>query len=216
MNDAIKELIAIGASVGAHCQPCLEYHIQAAIERGVAPGEIEQAIAIGHKVEKGAMVAMKKFSEQALQDCLPQQNEEGNPADLSAGVENNKLKVLKIYDPAMCCSSGVCGPSVDPVLVQFAGTVQALAALPGIQVERYNLGQQPQAFVDNATVKSMLGDGGEKRLPFIFINDTLVFQEGYPTREELLRFLEIHEERISSLQTIPAPLGACCSGEGCC
>jgi hypothetical protein len=87
--------------------------------------------------------------------------------------KKEKIMVLKIYDPAMCCSSGVCGPSVDPVLARFAGTLKFAATQPGIQVERYNLGQEPQAFVENAQVRSMLGNGGEKRLPFIFINDHL-------------------------------------------
>ena len=27
MDERTKELIAIGASVGAHCQPCLTYHV---------------------------------------------------------------------------------------------------------------------------------------------------------------------------------------------
>ena len=58
MKESMKELIAIGASVGAHCTPCLEYHIKAAISLGVNPDEIRQAIEIGHKVEKGAMAAM--------------------------------------------------------------------------------------------------------------------------------------------------------------
>jgi AhpD family alkylhydroperoxidase len=216
MNESIKELIAIGASVGAHCQPCLEYHIQAAIELGVSPGDIQQAIAIGHQVEKGAMVAMKKFSEEAVKDFSAHHTGLDNPAVQSAVVESNSLTILKIYDPAMCCSSGVCGPSVDPILVQFAGTLNYIASQPGIRVERYNLGQQPQAFVDNAAVKTMLGNGGEKRLPFIFINDTLAFQSRYPTKDELVRMLGMKEQGAVSLNSVSLPVGTCCSDKGCC
>jgi len=48
------------------------------------------------------------------------------------------MKTLKIYDPAMCCSSGVCGPDVDPALVQLAGFLKNLDA-SAVTVERYNL-----------------------------------------------------------------------------
>jgi AhpD family alkylhydroperoxidase len=216
VNESIKELIAIGASVGAHCQPCLEYHIQAAIELGVDPSDIRQAIEVGHKVEKGAMVAMKKFSDAALENLSVAAHVKKpleNPSELG---QKNSMMVLKVYDPAMCCSSGVCGPSVDPVLAQFAGTLQFLAQQTDVTIERYNLGQSPQAFVANAEVKSLLNDGGEKRLPFIYINDKLAFQSRYPSRAELVQALGIQEGGAISLNTAPSSKDACCGEGGCC
>ncbi len=62
MDEKTKEMIAIGASVGVHCQPCLEYHVSKAREAGLTDDEIREAIAVGHMVEKGAMAAMKQFS----------------------------------------------------------------------------------------------------------------------------------------------------------
>lgn len=62
MDEKTKELIAIGVSVGAHCQPCLTYHVEKARELGIDDEEIRSAIEIGHMVEKGAMSAMRKFS----------------------------------------------------------------------------------------------------------------------------------------------------------
>jgi AhpD family alkylhydroperoxidase len=62
MDERTKELIAIGASVGAHCQPCLTYHVEKAREPGIGFDEIRIAIKTGHMVEKGAMSAMKKFT----------------------------------------------------------------------------------------------------------------------------------------------------------
>ena len=100
-------------------------------------------------------------------------------------------KILKIYDPALCCSSGVCGPSVDPELIRFANTVAFISAQPGVSVERYNLGQQPQAFVDNETVKTMLTDLGPQALPFIFVDEKPVFKEKYPSVDDLLSALKI-------------------------
>jgi AhpD family alkylhydroperoxidase len=66
MNESVKELIAIGASIGSPCKSCLEYHIQEAQKLGVGPEEIGQSIEIGHMVEKGAMSAMKKLSSETL------------------------------------------------------------------------------------------------------------------------------------------------------
>jgi len=66
MDEKIKELIAIGAAVGAHCQPCLTHHVEKARELGVDDESIRAAIETGHQVERGAMSAMKKFSEELL------------------------------------------------------------------------------------------------------------------------------------------------------
>jgi len=66
MDERTKELIAIGASVGAHCQPCLTYHVEKARELGIDDEQIRSAIETGHMVEKGAMSAMRKFSASVL------------------------------------------------------------------------------------------------------------------------------------------------------
>jgi len=62
MDEKTKELIAIGASVAAHCQPCLTYHVGKAKEMGIDEQEIREAVAVGHKVEKGSMSAMRDFT----------------------------------------------------------------------------------------------------------------------------------------------------------
>jgi AhpD family alkylhydroperoxidase len=66
MDERTKELIAIGASVGAHCQPCLTWHVGKARELGIGDEAIQAAIETGHMVEKGAMSAMRKFSSEVL------------------------------------------------------------------------------------------------------------------------------------------------------
>lgn len=217
MNESMKELIAIGVSIGAHCQPCLEYHVRAAVELGVSAEEIRQAIEIGHKVEKGAMVAMKKFSEKTLADLDTEAPQEDETANKQTGdPTDNNAKVLKIYDPAMCCSSGVCGPSVDPALARFAGTVDALVRQGVVKIERYNLSQQPQAFVDNSKVKSLLAEGGIEKLPYIFINDELVFQERYPERDELAGALGLTIAATPSLGLATVQDNPCCGEGECC
>ena len=65
------------------------------------------------------------------------------------------MNTVQVYDPPMCCSTGICGPEVDPNLVQFAALLSRLQHR-GVAVERYNLGQQPMAFVQNPKVKALL------------------------------------------------------------
>jgi AhpD family alkylhydroperoxidase len=67
MDEKTKELVVIGASVGAHCQPCLSWHVEKAREMGIDDGEIRAVIDTGHMVEKGAMSAMRKFSATVLE-----------------------------------------------------------------------------------------------------------------------------------------------------
>ena len=67
MDKKIKELIAIGASITAHCQPCLKYHLEQALELGVSMEEINEAVSIGKTVEKGALKAMDNYSKEQLE-----------------------------------------------------------------------------------------------------------------------------------------------------
>lgn len=85
MDEKTKELIAVGASVGAHCQPCLTYHVAKAKEMGIGEAEIREAMDVGHMVERGAMAAMKQFSAaifdagaKPASECCPEGKAKGN------------------------------------------------------------------------------------------------------------------------------------------
>ena len=78
MDDKTRELIAIGASITAHCQPCLTYHITRAREMGIDEQEIREAVAVGQKVEKGSMSAMRDFTQRSLN--APAQDHQSNSA----------------------------------------------------------------------------------------------------------------------------------------
>jgi hypothetical protein len=93
------------------------------------------------------------------------------------------LKTLTIYDPPMCCSSGVCGPDVDPALVQFSGFLAQLEQR-GIEVRRFNLAHEPLEFVRNPAVKTALEREGTEALPLIFIDGHLARRGGYPDHDE--------------------------------
>lgn len=90
---------------------------------------------------------------------------------------------IEVFDPAMCCSTGVCGPKVDSSLARFASDLEALKRA-GASVTRYNLSQQPGAFIDNATVATAMQERGEC-LPLILVDGRIVAEKTYPTRDEL-------------------------------
>ena len=110
------------------------------------------------------------------------------------------MKKLQVFDPPMCCSTGVCGPNPDPVLPRFAADLRWLVN-QGVSVERYNLAQEPQAFAANETVKAALAMYGNECLPLLLVNDAIVSRGNYPTRKELARFVGLQDEEAPSLYT---------------
>ena len=91
---------------------------------------------------------------------------------------------LEIFDPPMCCSSGVCGPRVDPVLSRFAADVDWLKQ-QGVDIGRFNPAQEPQAFVANAIVATALAANPDTSLPLILVDGRVVSRGTYPSRKEL-------------------------------
>ena len=93
-------------------------------------------------------------------------------------------KVVQVFDPPMCCSSGVCGPNVDKRLVQFSAALEWLRG-QGIQVERYNPSQQYDAFVGNVAVVNTINTQGTECLPLILVDGVIASYGSYPSREDL-------------------------------
>lgn len=97
---------------------------------------------------------------------------------------------IEIYDQPMCCSTGLCGPTIDPVLVKMNDAVLALKK-QGVAVERYNLAQQIKAFTANKTIADLLHDNGKKILPITIVNGKLFRTGEYPLYEDLCKELGI-------------------------
>ncbi len=123
------------------------------------------------------------------------------------------MKTIQIYDRPMCCSTGVCGPDVDPALPRFASDLEWLKAR-GHQVERFNLAQQPQAFIENREVHHLLATEGTDCLPLIVVNGDIVSRQDYPSREMLARWAgsDGSETELPVLDQS----GDCCGGSDCC
>lgn len=123
------------------------------------------------------------------------------------------MPTLQIFDKPMCCSTGVCGPQVDPVLPKFAADLAWLKD-QGVTVERYNLAQDPQAFVAHADVKDALAEGVDHALPLVRVDGTIVSKGAYPSREQLASLCGVSLHK--SLSVVDADAGSCCGPKGCC
>lgn len=120
------------------------------------------------------------------------------------------MKTIHVYDPAMCCNTGVCGVDVDQQLVSFAADVD-WARQQGALIQRFNLAQQPMDFANNQVVRGFLERSGEEALPLILVDGEVALAGRYPNRAELARWAGIGHAAIEI-----KPAGGCCSGSNCC
>ena len=98
---------------------------------------------------------------------------------------------IEIYDPAMCCSTGVCGPSVDPELVRIQESLRQIRKqAPAVKVERFGLSADPQAFVANTTVAELLKSEGPECLPVVIFDGMVITKGRYPGDEQLQTILK--------------------------
>jgi len=123
------------------------------------------------------------------------------------------LKKMIIFEPAMCCSTGVCGPSVDKELLRITTTVNNLKN-NGVEVERYNLSSNPQIFVDNAEINKVLNNDGIEVFPVTMVDGVLVKTKEYPSDEEICKLLDIPLSYLK--HEVKKESGGCCGPKGCC
>ncbi len=93
-------------------------------------------------------------------------------------------KKMEVFDPAMCCSTGICGPSVDPALVRFTADLDWLQQ-KGVEVRRYNLSQEPADFAANQLVRDKLAADSTTCLPLILVDGVEKSTATYPSRQQL-------------------------------
>jgi hypothetical protein len=131
------------------------------------------------------------------------------------------MKTLTIYDPAMCCSSGICGAEIDQQLVNFAADLDWLKS-EGIEVKRINLSQEPALFAENEQVKTILENSGVEGLPVILADHEIQSFGQYPDRVKLAQMAGVTTAQADSQASAPA--AGCCgqsndaetSSSGCC
>lgn len=122
-------------------------------------------------------------------------------------------KSIQVFDKPMCCSTGICGPQVDPVLPRFAADLDWLKS-HGVRVERFNLAQQPLEFAQNAVVRELLTQHGTECLPVVLVDGHVTSQGQFPTREQLAQWadLTVVEPELPELLTSS---NTCCPTGDC-
>jgi hypothetical protein len=97
---------------------------------------------------------------------------------------------IEVFDPPMCCSTGVCGPEPDARLTSFAADLKWLQDR-GVEVRRFNLAQEPMAFASNTEVKQILEATDGEGLPVVLVDGRVVTQGEYPSQERLRELVGI-------------------------
>lgn len=101
---------------------------------------------------------------------------------------------LEIFEPPLCCDSGVCGPEPETVLIELQNSIQLLKKA-GVETKRYAINQAPMVFVQNEVVRNFIKANGPGKLPLVLLDGNIIKTETYPTIDEL-------KEHIPGLKNI--------------
>jgi hypothetical protein len=126
------------------------------------------------------------------------------------------MEKMFIYEPAMCCSTGLCGVSVDPELLRISTVISSLQK-HGIKIERFNLTSSPMEFVNNKEVNKLLTEKGVEILPITVVGDAIVKTKSYPTNDEMISLLQVPCDYLGEQENSdPKKNGGCnCKGGKC-
>lgn len=128
--------------------------------------------------------------------------------------ESASMKTMSIYEPAMCCETGICGIGVDPELLRISTVLNNLQK-NGITAVRFNLSSAPQAFINNTDINKLIMGDGVESLPATMIDGKIVKTKVYPTNEEIAAWLEVPASYLEATEAKKADDGCSCS-ENCC
>ncbi len=125
------------------------------------------------------------------------------------------MSKLKIYEPAMCCETGVCGVDADAVLITFTADIEWLKK-QGVSVERFNLAQEPAAFISDTQIKAEINEKGETCLPLLMLEDRIISRGSYPDRSQLTALTGLEISTLISESPVIESQTDCGCGSGSC
>ncbi|MFC5369246.1 arsenite efflux transporter metallochaperone ArsD [Arcanobacterium bovis] len=141
------------------------------------------------------------------------------------------MAVIRIYEPALCCNTGVCGTDIDEALVTFTADVKALEA-KGVDIARANLATDPMKFGEDPAVIAFMQSVGSEGLPLTLVDGVTVATGRYPSRAELCEWAGCADSAANSespccadtpsaqalplIQPTSKAGDTCCGGESCC
>ncbi len=132
------------------------------------------------------------------------------------------MRTIAVFEPALCCNTGLCGPDVDQTLVTFNADLSWLRQ-QGADISRHNLAGDPMAFVGNDSVKQFIEVAGSAGLPLVLVDGVTVLTGAYPDRDQLLAWAGIGATASPAglaelgLTDVSAIDSCCAPGDsGCC
>lgn len=105
------------------------------------------------------------------------------------------MKKIEIFDPAMCCPTGLCGPNINPDLMRIAAVIETLKR-QGIEVKRHNLRDEPGLYVSNQVVNEYLQTNGAEGLPMTLVDGVVTVCRTYPTTKQMSEWTGINLDFI--------------------
>lgn len=129
------------------------------------------------------------------------------------------MSKIEVFEPALCCATGVCGEDIDQQLVIFSADMDFIGSQGG-DIARYNLASEPQAFADNAAAKAFLHLSGSAGLPLVLVDGVTAMTGRYPVRAQLATWagLDVPAGAGLGITEATASAGGCCGGDAssCC
>jgi arsenite-transporting ATPase len=127
------------------------------------------------------------------------------------------MSKIEVFEPALCCATGVCGEDVDQQLVTFSADMDFIRGQGG-DIARYNLASEPQAFADNDAAKSFLGLSGSAGLPLVLVDGVTAMTGRYPDRTQLATWagLDVRAGAGLGITEASASADGCCGGASSC
>ncbi len=185
-EDQVIAGLAAAGFVDAHLEPTTVFGRAEleALAAGLDPSQIPDGVDIATAIDTLDGVIRAAF----IRATKP-----GTPAP-----KETRMTAIRVYEPALCCNTGVCGPDVDQALVDFTADLAYLSE-QGLDIARHNLANDPMAFANDETVRTFLQVAGSEGLPLTTVDGVTVMTGTYPSREQLARFAGAAE-----LSTVPA------------
>jgi hypothetical protein len=131
------------------------------------------------------------------------------------------MKRMKIFEPAMCCPTGLCGVGVDPELLRISAVLDTLKKY-GASIDRFNLNSAPAEFITDQAINAYINEKGAESLPAVMVDGKIVIAGRYPTREEFAKLLDLPEGILARPgQSVKVKISKKSSGDcgckgGCC
>ncbi|GAB3218301.1 arsenite efflux transporter metallochaperone ArsD [Mycolicibacterium hippocampi] len=133
------------------------------------------------------------------------------------------MSKVEVFEPALCCATGVCGEDVDQQLVIFSADLDFVSSRGG-DITRYNLASEPSSFAENETVRAFLQVAGSSGLPLTLVDGITAMTGRYPDRNQLATWAGVESATGTNLLETGGPAtegDSCCGGNdsnasGCC